>query len=295
MVIKTRTYIIPATLLLACLAHSPILCQDSTPVKHQFDVTLPTTETSSRKNRMRKPKVKKQKTKKVVTYLDMDYERLVTAKDTQKAKGNTTATIKYLEQLLKLCTDVTLIAEHLLELGDAFFADNQFQKAAIIYSQYCALYPGSKKQEYSLYRSIASSFACVLPFDRDQSKTEETLALAERFLKQDHFTEYKDEVVQIQNQCYQQLATSECSVCTFYLNKGCLKAAEKRLTKLRTVWLPKLPTFEPDIIALEAQLTEKKEMAQSLHLKNVELAQKKNEANQKVAQNKKTKRMTDRF
>ena len=62
--------------------------------------------------------------------MDMEYEQLVKAKDTQKANGNTTATIKYLEQLLKLSTDITLIAQHLLELADALFDDKQFQKSA---------------------------------------------------------------------------------------------------------------------------------------------------------------------
>jgi outer membrane assembly lipoprotein YfiO len=296
MVIKTRKHIILPMLLLSYLTSIFTLCQASNTVEQQFDVTLPKIETSvSRNKRMRKPKTKKKKEKKVVTYMDMEYQQLVAAKDAQKAKGNTTATIKYIEQLLKLSTDVTLIAEYLLELADAFFDDSQYQKSSLIYGQYCALYPGSAKQEYALYKSIASSFASMLPFDRDQSKTEETLTLTEAFLKQDHFSTHKDQVVEIQKQCYQQLAASECNVCTFYLDKGCFKAAEKRLARIRNFWLPKLPTLEPELIALETLFTEKKEMIQLLTLKNTELAQKKNEARQQLAENKKTRRMTERF
>jgi len=103
-------------------------------------------------------------------------------------------------------------------------------------------------------------------------------------LKQDHFKEYADAVRTIQQQCHQQLAASECNVCVFYLNKGSLRAAEKRLHKIRSFWLPKLPTLEPDIIALETELTEQKKAIELLNAKNTELAQ-----------NAKPKRMTERF
>ena len=288
--IKTRNHIILSALsiiITACLAGSslPISCHDdTTTTKQQFDVTLPVTEKESHKKRMRKPRNKKIKTKKIHTYMDMDYDQLVVAKNAQKAKNNIAATIKYLDQLMKLCNNITLLADHLLELADLLCADNQFQKAAHIYKQYCALYPGSEKQEYALYRSITSSFACILSVDRDQTKTEETLALTEQFLQQDLFTSYKNEVLTIRTQCHEQLAASECNICNFYLTRGKLTAAEKRLKKIRSSWLPKLPTIEPEIILLEAQLAEQKEEASSLTVKHT-----------KLAHNKKTKHMADRF
>jgi len=297
--IKTRKQIILSTFFLTiatCNSSSTFCTDNSAAVMQQFDIELPKqADSSSRKNRMRKPDAAKKKAKKTHTYLEMEYEQLVAAKNIQKEKGNISATIKYLEQLLKMCTDITLLADHLLELADVFFIDSQFQKSALIYNQYCALYPGSEKQEYALYRSTVSSFACVLPIDRDQTRTEETLALTELFLKQDHFKLYKKEVLQVQTQCYEQLAASECNICTFYLNKGSLKAAEKRLAKIRSSWLPKLPTLEPEIIALEAQIAEKKEMAELLNIQNIELAQKKIEKNKELAHNKKTKHMAERF
>lgn len=268
----------------------PTSCHDNnTDIKQQFDVTLPQTETSEgqakRNKRMRKKNKKEKKTKKVRTYLDFEYDELMRAKDAQVSRGNISVAIKYLDQMMKLCNNIALLANHLLELSDLFFADGQFQKASHLYAQYCALYPGSEKQEYALYRCIASSFACILPVDRDQTKTEETLVLAEKFLQQDHFTSYKNEVTSIRLQCYEQLATSECDICNFYLTRGKLTAAEKRLTKIRSNWLPKLPTLEPQIIALETQLAEQKETIELL----------KNENTTKLAQNKKTKHMADRF
>ena len=295
-VIKTRKHIILSAfpfIITACLAGSSFStsCNDTnTTNAPQFELNLVSADTekvannASRKKRMRKPNNKEQKKKHNRTYQDFEYDELVEAKNAQVAKGNTYVAIKYLEQLMKLCTDVNLLAEHLLELGDLFFIDQQFQKASHIYTQYCALYPGNEKQEYALYRSIMSAFACILPIDRDQTQTEETLARTEIFLKQDHFTQYRDEVTQIQIKCYEHLAANECNICNFYLTRGKLTAAEKRLKKIRSHWLPKIPTIEPDIIALEAQLNEKTEEIKLLYEQHI-----------KLAYNKKSKHMADRF
>lgn len=267
--IKIRKYIILLPLLFSL---NTVCIQNE--ISQVFDVQLPQkNEPTSRKKRMRKSSKKNEKQpKKIRTYLDMEYEQLVKAKDAQKSQGNVPATIKYLEQLLKMTTDITLLAQHLLELADALFDDKQFQKAAFVYNQYCALYPGSEKQEYALYRSIMSSFACILSIDRDQTKTEETLALTEIFLQQDHFKMYKEQVETIRKQCYEHLAASEFNICSFYVQKGSLKAAEKRLNKIRSFWLPKLPELESEIIVLETQITEKKEAFEAVAKKNTELA-----------------------
>jgi outer membrane assembly lipoprotein YfiO len=275
--IKTIKYIILA-------AFSFFSLHNTTATQQQFDVSLPITEKKSHKQRMRKPRDKKPKVKKTRTYMDMDYDTLVAAKNAQKENNNIPVTIKYVDQLMKLCNNITLLADYLLELADLLFIDNQFQKASFLYLQYCALYPGSEKQEYAFYRSIASAFACILPVDRDQTKTEETLILTQQFLQQDHFTAYKNEVLAIQTQCHQQLATSECNICNFYLIQGKLRSAERRLKKIRSDWLPKLPTLEPDIIILETQLAAQKETAALLHEKRTQ-----------IAHNKKTKHMANRF
>src|SRR4030095_9035076 len=257
--------------------------EQHTIIPQTIDLTLPSTESPSYKKRMRKQNNKRKKEKKIRTYQDMNYQELLAAKDRHIANNATTLAIKYLEQAMKLCNDITKLAEHLLELADLFFLDSQFHKAAHIYTEFATLYPGNDKMEYALYRAICSSYACILPSDRDQTKTEETVGLTEIFLLQDHFIIHKEEVKQIQMQCYQQLATSECNVCYFYLTRERFTAAEKRLAKIRATWLPKLPAIETEIIALEEQLVAKKEAAELLRLKNIERASNK----QLLAYNKK--------
>lgn len=243
--IKTRKYIL-------CLIYFCNIAAAKN--QQQFDLDI---KSSPKTSTTTSPDVKKRKRNR--TYIDFEYDELVHAKDVQREKGNVPVTIKYLEQLLKICSDITLLSEHLLELGDVLYENGQHNKASIVYTQYCSLYPGSTKQEYALYRSIISSFACILSIDRDQTKTEETLGLTEIFLKQDHFTQYRDEVAHIQTKCYEHLAASECNICTYYITRSKFPAAEKRIAKIRSYWLPKLPTLEPTIISMEAQLIEQKE------------------------------------
>lgn len=283
--INTRKHLLLSVF--SVLIHSAIINSGPSMHKQQFDLKIGQ-EPSAKEPVKRKPKatdasqdVKKKRNR---TFIDFEYEELVVAKNVQKEKGNNHVTIKYIEQLLKICTDINLLAEHLLELADVLYEDGQYQKASLVYTQYCSLYPGSKKQEYALYRSAVSSFACVLPIDRDQTKTEETLAITEIFLKQDHFKQYRDEVAHIQTKCYEHLAASECNICNFYITRNKFTAAEKRLTKIRSYWLPKLATLEPTIIAMESQLTEQKEKVLALHTPKTELAH-----------NNKTKHMANRF
>lgn len=283
--IKTRKYILLSTL--SVLIHPAIINGASSMHKQQFDLKIGQ-EPSAKEPVLRKAKAtdgsEDTKKKRNRTYIDFEYEELVAAKNVQKEKGNNYVTIKYLEQLLKLCTDITLLSEHLLELADVLYADSQYQKSSLVYTQYCSLYPGSAKQEYALYRSAICSFSCILPIDRDQTKTEETLAITEIFLKQDHFKQYRDEVAHIQTKCYEHLAASECNICNFYITRNKFTAAEKRLTKIRSYWLPKLATLEPTIIAMESQLTEQKDKALALQAPKTQLAH-----------NNTTKHMANRF
>jgi outer membrane assembly lipoprotein YfiO len=279
-VIKTRRHVILSAfsaLITCCLINST-----APKNKQQFDIEMAEKQTPSKKRETQDaPKSVKKRNR---TYVDFEYEELVQAKNVQRTKGNTHVTIKYLEQLLKVCTDLTLLSEHLLELADVLYEDGQHNKATLVYTQYCALYPGSAKQEYALYRSAISSFACILPIDRDQTKTEETLGITEVFLKQDHFKQYRDEVAHIQTKCYEHLAASECNICNFYIMRNKFVSAEKRLAKIRSYWLPKLATLEPTVIAMESQLTEQKEKVLALQTPKTQLAQ-----------NSTTKHMANRF
>jgi len=288
-VINTRKRTILQTFLLLAIA---CLIPNTLPIlaSKKIDLLLPDTKPKSYKSRMRQRSTHRKNERTIRTYKDMNYQELVAAKKVQVDKSNRSVAIKYIEQLMKICNDVTKLSEHLLEIADLFFQDEQFHKSARLYTEFSTLYPGHEKQEYALYRAIHSSFRCILSTDRDQTKTEESLALTEIFLLQEHFNIYREEIITIQRECYKKLAESDCNICSFYLSKQSFAATEKRLKQMRSQWLTKIPSFESKIIALETLLALKKEESMLLKAKRQEATQRK-----QYALNKKTKRMTERF
>lgn len=258
----------------------------------RIDLTLPSTETRAHKSRLRKSSKKKTQKK---TLSHMPYEELTIAKDRQLKAGNKDLAIKYIEQMMKLCNDVQILGELLLELSDLFFDLGNFQKSAMIYTEFTNLYPGNDKAEYALYRAILSTYYCTLETDRDQTQTEETVELADTFLEQTQFKQYHDEVRTIREQCYNKLAESEFNICSFYLNKGSYKAVDRRLQDLRDQWLQKLPDLEPHIIAFEADVAEKQQLTTLAAQKRKELADTFPHVSNQIAQEKPKTSMANRF
>ncbi len=226
----------------------------------------------------------------------MSYEELVVTKNKQVKAGNQDIAIKYLEHMMKLCNDVQMLGEHLVELADLLFDGGKFDKASLIYNEFTNLYPGNDNIEYALYRAVLCMFYCTLDAERDQTKTEETIALANTFLERKQlFTQYQDEVIKIRTQCHHKLIESEFNICDFYVHKSSSKSADRRLKSLREEWLDKVPEIEPRLIALEADNAEKQNDLPTATQKWEELALKFPETTTKVAHNKQKKSMMDRF
>lgn len=269
---------------------------DNLQKKPCIDVTLPTPESIKKgrtKNSQKNPD--QSKSTRVVSYKEMSYEELEKTKKKLIASGNTEAAIKYIEQMIKLCTDVYVIAELLLETADIFFQNGQFKKAALAYSEFALLYPGHEKVEYALYRGVISSWSCCLSFDRDQTKTEETIALADTFLASESFTEHRDEIITIRMQCYNRLIESEFNVCQFYLQQGNFKAVTKRLQGIREKWLEKVPSIMLTLLELEIKLAEQKGDTQMAAHKLAEQVEYIAASGITIAQNNKKIAMIDRF
>lgn len=190
-------------------------------------------------------------------FKDMNYEELKEKRKEYIEANNMSIIIKYTERMLTLCQDVHAIANHLLELADAYFNDGSLLKAEAVYRQFVHLYGGSKKVEYATYKAVLCSFNRTLTHDRDQSKTESTIELCDEFLARDVFTQYKDQVIAIRKDCYQKLADNEFYIVDFYMHparqnkKAALTAAQRRLKVLREEWLPKLPEIEMQLVAME--------------------------------------------
>ena len=220
-----------------------------------FILGLPTTVLPKAKKETSAQTTKSTKKKKKKTLSEMDLEELTAAKNERLAKKDKEGAIRYLEKMVTTCKDKDDLAIVLIELADLFFDTGKLVQAEKFYSQFYTLYPGNDNIEKAHYKAILCSFYLTLDNDRDQSKTQETLTLANSFLdRKEIFTKYAQDVSSIQLQCNEKLCQSDLSVTEFYLKRGKEKdlvAAQQRLENIRKEYSDKVPSLEPRILALE--------------------------------------------
>lgn len=188
------------------------------------------------------------------TYKDMDFEELCEARARLIEKGDKVNCVKYTERALKLCNDINQTAELLIELADLLFDIGKFNKAEIVYNRFVTLYPGNEHIEYALYKNILCTYYGTRPADRDQTKTEETIGLTDKFLERELFDTYRKEVHTIRDQCFARLFESECNVCLFYANRNRTHAVDKRLHHLDEKIVQRAPELKPRFIAFEMDI-----------------------------------------
>lgn len=199
-------------------------------------------------------------------FTEMNYDELVIAREGQQKSKNMDAVIKYTERMLKLCDDIEKTAEHMIELADLLYDNGETKKAGTLYAEFSKLYPGNAKTEYALHRAINCSFYNTLSHDRDQQPTHETIQLADDFLSRTTFKEYRKQVLDIRLQCYQRVVQSELNVCDFYLKSRKPKVVERRLNRIRSEWLAKIPEMESDILSYELRLAQLNGDTESINL-----------------------------
>ncbi len=189
------------------------------------------------------------------TYTEMTFDELMVAKNKYRDQNQWSVVIKYLERMITLCDKINQKAELIIELADAQLDQGFYDDAAKKYKEFMHLYPGNDLIEHASYKAILCTSQQLLSYDRDQSKTEETLELTKQFLERsDLFTLYKDKVIKIQNECYALLAQHEMYIGEFYLKQGDYNAAQGRLKAIRSDWLPKVPEIALQLTSLESEL-----------------------------------------
>jgi outer membrane assembly lipoprotein YfiO len=244
----------------ACLIFSTLCAHDKKLSTSSLGLDTNIQKKEEVKVSSRQKKQKKQKTRgkkaRSKTFTEMDFQELKVAKAKQLEAGNTDSAMKYLERMLKLCTDITELADLMVEYANMMFDAGKFTQSGVLYTEFTRLYPGHERTEYALYRAILCYEYDQLTTDRDQSKTQETIDLTTEFLASNVFVTYQKEVKKIRTNCYAKLIESELNVCDYYLKRGSTKAVEKRLQTVRSDLLPNAPEAEAQVIAFELRMAE---------------------------------------
>lgn len=155
----------------------------------------------------------------------------------EKNKEPKETIIHYVERMIVVSKDEAKIRELRLENADLYFDLGRFDKALTIYNDFVKAYPGNEKAEYAAYKAILSRFSMMLPYDRSQEQTKDTLKAAKEFINNNSYTKHVKEVKNIIEQCNERLLQSELKVYNFYLFRGKIRSAEKRLKCIKSQYL----------------------------------------------------------
>ncbi len=265
-----------------------LLARKAEPVVTTEPKVVDATESGKKKRKQKKQKVVVAKpSRKILS--EMTFDEVIVSKDRVMAGKNYVTGLKYIERALKLCDDINETEKLLIEYSDTLYACQKYEKASRSYNELANLYPGSDKVEYALYQAVVCSSMLILDAERDQSKTNETIELADQFLQRaDIFIEYKPKVQEIKEKAMRTLVQSEFNICQFFINSYEYSQAQRRLDGIRENWLIKLPDIEPEVLVFECNLAEKQNKPDIITEKKKELQDKFPQATIQLAQNKRS-------
>lgn len=165
--------------------------------------------------------------------------------------------IGYLSKLVAQHPDNHEISKYKLMLADMYFEAGELPSAFELYQHFAEFYPADISVEFANYRTILSKFYQTLKPNCDQTDTNETIRLCERYIKNSDFIKYENDVKDIINTCEHKLIDKEVYVYNFYLKKGKYEAAQGRLEYLKNNYLAKNPAIEARLLFLESKLANK--------------------------------------
>lgn len=239
-------------------------------LREQFRVDLPEQKVALEQFKEMKKKwpTTKSSFRPGLTMEEMNFTQIVQRKNELILEGDYKLAIKYLDRALKLVDNADQPIFIMLELAELLMKSQQFPKAEKLFTEFYQIYPGSEYAEQALKKAILCSYEQTSTFDRDQTKTEETMALITRFESRQATCSAENiaSVAEIKYLCEQKLAASNMYVAKHYIGRGIFRSAHKRLDNVRQKDLCKVPYIEPELLQLEIEL------AQAEKNKEIEIA-----------------------
>jgi outer membrane protein assembly factor BamD (BamD/ComL family) len=193
-----------------------------------------------------------------ITISDMSFTELLQRKNELILTGDYATAIKYLERMLKLAENTEQIIYIMLEMAELFMQTGDYKKAEVLFCDFTRLYPGNEYAELAFVKAIECSWNQTLRFDRDQSKTEETVGLIQEFnSRKDIYSSWAiDRATKIKELCDQKLAQSSISIAKNDLGLAKYKEVHKRVDDLRSTVIIQLPDIEPQLLEIEIGLAQ---------------------------------------
>lgn len=166
-----------------------------------------------------------------------------------------------IERLMAL-SDYEQTGPYLLELAHLYEHLENYPRAEKLFKEYKTIYPGNKQFKEACYHEIVAAHAQILPTNRDQKKTHETIEMIKNFLQEfPHDEEYTPLARGKLSDCYKILLKSELEKAQFYLNKynytedpQVLISAYNRLVYAHKEVLPELVPYNQALAIVDEEL-----------------------------------------
>ncbi|MEX0848750.1 MAG: outer membrane protein assembly factor BamD [Candidatus Dependentiae bacterium] len=235
-------------------------------LSQQFSRNLPDQDEARKRNKERKEKASYKKwmqkrrapRKEHLTISQMNFHQLLQRKNELLLEGDYEVAIKYLEKMFRLTENAEQLVFIMLEWAELLMKTGQYAKAEKLFDDFIKLYPGNEYVEQAFVKAIECSWEQTANFDRDQTKTEDTLNLIKQFETRSaiYAKENIERVSEFKRMCQQKLVDSNLYVAQHYIGRGIYRSAHKRLDDARSNDLVVRPNIEPKLLKLEIELAQ---------------------------------------
>lgn len=246
-------------------------------LKTQFHQSLPNEEDAQEAYKQMKKHMKPaQQSLNGLTMSQMNFDQLLMRKNELIVMGDYQTAIKYVQRMLTLSETSAQQVYIMMELGELYMKTGDYRRAEIAFVDFAKLYPSNEFVEQAFVKAIECSWMQTPQFDRDQTKTEETLSLINEFAQREAIFGQQsiEKVKDIQHKCMLKLVDQKLDIARQYINRNAFRSAHKRLADIRTVDMPKLPELEPIVLQLEFDLAVAEDTEAIALLKKEELLKK---------------------
>jgi len=246
-------------------------------LKEQFHQTLPDAQDAQQAYKQMKKEMRPTHTSlNGLTMSQMNFDQLLMRKNELIVMGDYETAIKYLKRMLTLSETSAQQIYIMMELGELYMKTSNYRLAEIAFTDFVRLYPSNAFVEQAFVKAIECSWMQTPQFDRDQTKTEETLSLINEFAQREAIfgQDSIDKVKEMQHKCLLKLVDQKLDIARQYINRNAFRSAHKRLEDIRTVDMPKLPELEPIVLQLEFDLAVAEDTEAIALLKKEELLKK---------------------
>ena len=151
-----------------------------------------------------------------------------------------------------------------LMLADLQYEQEQYPQAYVGYRDFAERYPAHAQAEYATYKAAHAKFAQANHVNCDATPTEETIRYCKSYLARNDFTQFREQMRNLERTCQQRLIDREFYIANNYINQHKLVSAKNRLDSIKTSFDLAAYNAEDKALFYEAKLAKEEHKSDEL-------------------------------